>query len=156
MHNPQPRIRSKETGRLQPSRTRSLIRLSPTFHSPLVANAVGDGGGVSVVGPVLVGHAADVEGALVVLAAALVRPHVAVQVAEGGGEVIVAAPLGPGQYEELLEDPPPPPVSTPPSHTQYAPPTPSPPQTFVTLHLAPCRVTSSLCVTVILLCCLDA
>lgn len=77
---------------------------------------------MSVEGPVLGCHAADVEGAFVVLPAALVGAHVSIKVPVGGGQIVVATPLGPRQDEELLEDPPPPPASTPPSPPPSTPP----------------------------------
>lgn len=73
---------------------------------PLVAGAVRYGGQARVVDAVLAGEAGDVDGAHVVGAAAGVGAHETRQVAVGTGHVFIAAPVGPGQDEQLVEHPP--------------------------------------------------
>lgn len=82
---------------------------------PLIAGAVGDGGEARVVDAVLAGEAVDVDGAHVVGAAAGVGAHEAREVAVGAGHVFVAAPVGPGQDEKLVQHPPLLPESTQPT-----------------------------------------
>lgn len=76
---------------------------------------MGDGGEARVVDAVLAGEAGDVDGAHVVGAAAGVGAHEAREVAVGAGHVIVAAPVGPGQDEQLVQHPPLLPESTQPT-----------------------------------------